>query len=309
MDITSEENNREEFRKILLDLAKSQETLRDAGERARFYVRLENLYYPDKNGIQFRHYYSDIFSLLTQIQSDENLGNIDILGQNLFMIKKGYQSINKDDDGNPIDISNTIKKLYDHVSLDIARITYLSSKEKIMSPEYILNDFEAKVKVISKEEQSLNNKFNEINEKMKGISEKANKLQTDLFTIISIFTAIVITFSFGTNYAGIIFNNIASTNIFRLIFIIVLLGLVMFNIIFALLYFVGKLTGNSLLIQCKNGDCQNCSKKTAGKQSFLCKVENKAPYVLSFNLFLILLIIVDIVIWLLKKYGIILHFK
>lgn len=61
MDITSEENNREEFRKILLDLSKSQETLRDASERARFYVRLENLYQPDKNGIQFRHYYSDIF--------------------------------------------------------------------------------------------------------------------------------------------------------------------------------------------------------------------------------------------------------
>ena len=93
------------------------------------------------------------------------------------MIKKGYQSINKDDNGNPIDISNTIKKLYDHVSLDIARITYLSSKEKITSPEYVLDDLDAKVKAIGKEEQSLNNKFNEIKEKMKSFSDKTNKLQ------------------------------------------------------------------------------------------------------------------------------------
>lgn len=78
-----EEQQRKEFRDILFELAKSQEKFQDASYRVDMYKRLELLYdapTPDKT---FRHFYSDIFSVLTQIQNNPELGDINILGQNL----------------------------------------------------------------------------------------------------------------------------------------------------------------------------------------------------------------------------------
>ena len=72
----------------------------------------------------FVHFYSDIFSVLTQVKQNPELGDINILGQNLDVIRNGYQSKNKAEDGHTIDVSDAINKLYDHVNLDIARMLY-----------------------------------------------------------------------------------------------------------------------------------------------------------------------------------------
>lgn len=64
-----------------------------------YYKRLENLYGATEQNESFRHFYSDIFSVLTQIQQDQSLGDINILGQNLDLIRSGYKPQNKDDNG------------------------------------------------------------------------------------------------------------------------------------------------------------------------------------------------------------------
>ena len=126
MSVNNEERQREEFRKILLDLAKSQESLENNYERSNMYRRLEALYRPDPEK-EFRHYYSDIFSTLIEINNNAELGDLNILGQNLQLIMAGYQAVNYQN-GQLIDASASIKKLYDHVNLDISRITYWDSK-------------------------------------------------------------------------------------------------------------------------------------------------------------------------------------
>lgn len=98
MDIIREEQQRDEFRGILLELSQSQLSLKEKGDRSKIYQRLEKLYYSSDSKEGFRHFYSDIFAVLTQIQSETKQGSIDI--------------------------RDSIRKLYDHVSLDIARIQY-----------------------------------------------------------------------------------------------------------------------------------------------------------------------------------------
>lgn len=124
MNITNEEKQRKEFCDILRSLAYSEDLLKEKSERSKMYQRLENLYYSPQKETQFRHYYSDIFVVLSQIQQDKALGTIDVLGENLRQIRKGYQAVNKDENENTIDISDSIKKLYDHVNLEIARLNY-----------------------------------------------------------------------------------------------------------------------------------------------------------------------------------------
>lgn len=135
MDLSKESLQRKEFCNILLDLAKKQDLLENSNERCEMYKRLEKLYYTKEPEKRFRHFYSDIFSVLTQIQQDTNLGDINILGQNLDIIRAEYRAQNKDDGDNKIDISDSIRKLYDHVNLDIARIAYSEGADRRISGE------------------------------------------------------------------------------------------------------------------------------------------------------------------------------
>ena len=83
MDTSKEEVQRNKFRDILFELASNQELLKDKSVRAKMYSRLEALYWPEKSEKPFRHFYSDIFSVLTAIRKNTDLGDINVLGQNL----------------------------------------------------------------------------------------------------------------------------------------------------------------------------------------------------------------------------------
>ena len=137
MDTTREDIQRQEFRNILLELAKSQIELGDKTYRAKIYKRLEALYHVPDQKDGFRHYYSDIFTVLTQIQQGNFPGSIEILGQNLSVVRKGYQALNRDEEGTLIDISDSIRKLYDHVSLDIARINFSNAEDRHLRLEQL----------------------------------------------------------------------------------------------------------------------------------------------------------------------------
>lgn len=140
---------RQGFRQILLELSADQAILKDPKKRSDFYLRLEKLYYAPDNEKRFRHFYSDIFSVLTQINDGDDQGSIDVLGQNMDILLCGYQA--KNSDGvKLIDISDQIRKLYDHISLDIARIKYsekgdveVSGQESIEKIRSQINDDES----------------------------------------------------------------------------------------------------------------------------------------------------------------------
>lgn len=120
-----EQERRDELIQLLFDLAKSQDVLREKKDRIDYYLRLEKIYYIPGSDQYFRHYYSDIFSTLTQVDSDDTEGSIDILAQNLQSIKDGYKAVNHDSENDSIiDIGKSIIKLLDHTNLEIARINY-----------------------------------------------------------------------------------------------------------------------------------------------------------------------------------------
>ncbi len=76
MDLINEEKYRNEFRNILFDLSESQEILRDKSDRSRIYKPLEMLYQPSSDGESFRHFYSDIFSVLTTVKQGDKPGSV-----------------------------------------------------------------------------------------------------------------------------------------------------------------------------------------------------------------------------------------
>lgn len=252
MDTSKEEVQRNKFRDILFELASNQELLKDKSVRAKMYSRLEALYWPEESEKPFRHFYSDIFSVLTAIRKNTDLGDINVLGQNLSMIREKYTpGINLDSTGKKIDISDSIRKLYDHVSLDIARITYSEEGDRKTSGEAAILDVQSRINVIElKIEEAMN--------VQNTLSEELGKQQREYIAILGIFASIVLTFIGGIVFSTSVLQNIGAVSVYRLAVIVLLVGMVLSNMLYGLFYYVNHLIYNNKKISATLIILANC---------------------------------------------------
>lgn len=241
MDLQKENAQRQEFRNILYELAKSQELLENSITRSGIYKRLEELYYDENPDKRFRHFYSDIFSVLTQIRENPKLGNIDILGQNLTMIRNGYKPKNMVLNGKDIDISDSIKKLYDHVSLDIARIRYLEGEDKDISGETSLKKLQTQINSLQDQTKDMQTYYDETKKKIDKVKNKVSKSQREYIAILGIFAAVVLAFFSGSVFSTSLLENVLQANLFRIVLTALVIGTISVNLLFALMYYVDKL--------------------------------------------------------------------
>ena len=252
MDTSKEEVQRNKFRDILFELASNQELLKDKSVRAKMYSRLEALYWPEKSEKPFRHFYSDIFSVLTAIRKNTDLGDINVLGQNLSMIREKYTpGINLDSTGKKIDISDSIRKLYDHVSLDIARITYSEEGDRKTSGEAAILDVQSRINVIEPQIEEAMNVQNTL-------SEELGKQQREYIAILGIFASIVLTFIGGIVFSTSVLQNIGAVSVYRLAAIVLLIGMVLSNMLYGLFYYVNHLIYNNKKISATLIILANC---------------------------------------------------
>lgn len=234
MDLSKEQVQRKEFCDILFELAKNQELLQDKSTRHTMYKRLEALYYSPNKDERYRHFYSDIFTVLTQIQHDSSQGDINILGQNLSVIRAGYNPQNRDSEGTIIDIGDSIQKLYDHVSLDIARILYSDAGDRKTSGEEAIIDVQSQIKQIQTE-------IDKAKIAQKNVENELGKQQKEYIAILGIFAAVVLAFTGGIAFSTSVLNNINAVSVYRIIIVSLIIGLVLVNVLFGLFYYVDRL--------------------------------------------------------------------
>lgn len=234
MDLSKEQVQRKEFCDILFELAKNQELLQDKSTRHTMYKRLEALYYSPNKDERYRHFYSDIFTVLTQIQHDSSQGDINILGQNLSVIRAGYNPQNRDSEGTIIDIGDSIQKLYDHVSLDIARILYSDAGDRKTSGEEAIIDVQSQIKQIQTE-------IDKAKVVQKNVENELGKQQKEYIAILGIFAAVVLAFTGGIAFSTSVLNNINAVSVYRIITVSLVIGLVLINVLFGLFYYVDRL--------------------------------------------------------------------
>ncbi len=237
MDIKKETEYREKFIQLLYDLAKSENVLESSDSRKKFFLRLEDLYHSKDNDEEFRHYYSDIFSVLTTVQQESDLGDINILGQNIDILRKRYRSVNNDENGKTIDVSNQIKKLYDHVSLDIARITYSDAADYKITQNENINSIKSKV-------NALQDKVNNTNKLYRKTRNKINASQREYIAILGIFASVILTFMGGIVFSSSVLQNIHNASIYRIVLISLIIGLVLINVFYFLFYFIERIVKN-----------------------------------------------------------------
>ena len=239
----------------MIDLSHSQDTLKYLENKNTFFKRLESVYY-NCNEENFRHYYSDIFSTLTLIDGDPSIGSLEILAQNIQVIKDAYIPKNYDVNKKLIDIKKEILKLYDHTNLEIARINYTKNmtnktKSELTNNKLYLdkveNDLINTKNDLSKLVQDSNEKFENTT---KDINDKQVDIQKNYITILGIFAAIVLAFTGSSVFSSSVLQNIDKPSVYRITLITLILGFILFNIICLLINFIREINGKSNRKKC-----------------------------------------------------------
>lgn len=195
----------------------------------------ELIKYYDNQG---RHMYSEVSAFLYNI-SDENLEYVYI---NLEKIREYFLSYDKE---NTTEYTIKILKLEDHIRLEILRATNLQKIQRInvRKLEREIFRFSRQIKGSEEKLEGITLRYEEQKKNIEG-------LNSEIISIIGIFSAIVITFFGGINFIESVLNSIGKVSKYRLVFAIFMTGFVMFNTIFMLLNFIAKLTGKNIRSYC-----------------------------------------------------------
>lgn len=222
--MSSEAEKRQDFMSILIELSADQNVLSDSKATDKYFKRLEKIY--DES---FRHYYSDIFSSLGLIVDDNGLDSLDILAQNIRTLKDVYaKKRNKDER-----LQSSINKLYDHVNLDVSRLTYTHRIYGKLRSEAARNRSATEERLTE-----LDKKSKDIEKQMESNRDIQRSMQSQYISILGIFAAIVLAFTGGMTFSGSVLSNLDQSTIYRIVLITLILGIVLFNVIWLLMDFI-----------------------------------------------------------------------
>lgn len=250
---------------------------------------------------EYRHKYSQILNFLMKVEAE----SLDYLASNMDILK---EDISK----GTYEFKKSFLKLYDHVMLEIVRIRLYnnySERENLIEDKLntAKNEFEYHSNVWNNLQAEVYTNIGKVNEQFKNSNAQ-------FISILGVFSAVVMVFFGGQNIIGNILSTINKCSIMKVVFLASLVGLMMFNIIFLLLYFISKIVDKSIATrdlerlwdECFYWDeTENIKAKEKYKKvlnSPIRRLKIRYPIVFWYNFFMILTMISSIVIWIIKMY-------
>ena len=130
-------------------------------------------------------------------------------------------------------IAKSVQKLMDHVELECLRINRM---------DQVRRDAD---RAESKQSEAIKlNKTTEETEKR--LDERVNGFHEQSITILGIFSAVVIGFMSGLSMFTAGFNQLSEVNVYIITFYSVIVGTILFDILFMLIFFIAKISGHSV---------------------------------------------------------------
>lgn len=213
--------------KALSDVA--PEAALDEAEVKEFIEFFSRLY---EGECPYRHLYSNVCAVMYE-HLNTNPDKLDDgvpyparnLASNMELI---YRSIEVTD--RPESVKRSVYKLYDHIELENTRMKYMAQQNK------------AQIEGVEK----LHKEVEDVGAKAEAMWENVANMQDDLqrnyVTILGIFAAIVIAFAAGSTFSSSVIQSMASVSIYRLAFVMMVLGLFLFDLVMALFFFICRVS-------------------------------------------------------------------
>lgn len=198
------ETEGEKFKNILENIAKPEQNIKDNIEK------LKDFYKDDK-----RHSYA----IISEYSFGKEVEELNVLAENISSIYR-YSLENEQE------ISPKIYKLFDHINLEIVR---KQSFEKFKQKTRELADS-------TKEE--VMEKIIEAKNLAESAKQETQSMTKNYITILGIFSSVILAFVAGLTFTNSVLANIDKTSIYRLCFVVCLIGLFITNILHYLFNFI-----------------------------------------------------------------------
>ena len=129
-------------------------------------------------------------------------------------------------------VKRSVEKLYDHVELERIRLSHSAKVEKKLAEaanknESLADEYERKIGTV---ESKMRDK----------LDKELKSAQRETVTVLGIFASIVIAFNAGIAFATSSIEPVSASGAFTIAFIVSIVGLVIFNALFAMFTFVGR---------------------------------------------------------------------
>ena len=198
----------------------------------------------------FRHSYAKISTKIqTILEEDINKG--ECLSQNLQMIKKSIEKLTYDEEISA-EICNKVRKLCDHVNLEIGRYNLIVNKieERInVLPDKQntgivtngnIDDLDKRITSIENKLGGIVNKAYEATKELEKVDGKLERNSMSSITTLTIFSAVILAFTGSITFTSGVFSGMSSVSPYRIVFVTSIIGAVVFNLIFMLLLLLVK---------------------------------------------------------------------
>ena len=261
----------------------------------------------------FRHQYSSFYSLLLPIAEDEahEGTNLEYLSNSLSVLYKKIEQSYTEGENKYNSIYMPFLKLRDHVNLEIARIQcMMMERDRLTDLERWIEDSKKDLSQAKESVKQANNNLEKSIHSSQEAIDKAENLQNEIITVLSIFSAVVLAFMGGMTFTGSTLESIAYSSIYKVSLVALICGLVMFNTICGLMYLVAKITGKNILSRCDTPHCScACDGGVMKPCPLLTRIRRRLPYVFWFNFIFFSLILLIFIAWLIDLHNLAYAFR
>ena len=217
----------------------------------------------------FRHSYYTISSSLEKYDPDQR----DSLPVYLDRV---VDYARMKEDPNSCRILKSVQKLLDHVELECLRINRMDQVKRDAD----------RAERMQSEAIKLNQATEEASRKL---DERVSGFHEQSITILGIFSAVVIGFMSGVSMFTSGFNNLNQVNVYIITFYSVFVGILVFDLLFMLVFFIAKISGHSI------------AREVPKSKNWLFSTFYRYPGVYCFHIFAI--IALALLIFLQAKFG------
>ncbi|APQ73651.1 hypothetical protein RSJ22_11970 [Clostridium botulinum] len=257
----------------------------------------------------YRHKYSQILKLLMEIE-DESL---DYLVLNMNILKEHIST-------SEYVFKKSFLKLYDHIMLEVTRIRlYHDYEKREKSIESKVNTAKSELEYYRDLYNNLNTDINNLYTTVNNVNEQLQNSNAQFISILGIFSGIVIAFFGSIKVTENIFSNLGKDiSKYRIIFMAALVGFILFNTIFILLYFIAKISNKNIATNSLDKYYNRCyewdgeegqwkeNRKAIKKYRRILKYPIKRlkiryPIVFWTNSFIVLVMIMSVVVWIMQN--------
>lgn len=250
-DVSSASEKRDALKSVLLSMAETDPSSAMSDSDAKSLISFFKTLYGEDSSTSFRHMYSEVCEVMYGFLSDtENELDEGIPAKAVQLANSvGIVAIEMENRCSGSHACDGTRKLLDHINLEITRMRYMTEQNKavmqaIRDNKESAERYEEKIRAIEDENRHLREDNEEQVRKLGDeVESRLKTLQKEYIAILGIFASIIIAFTSGMAFSSSVLQNIEKASIYRLSFVVLIVGMFIFLMVSALFVFLNRISG------------------------------------------------------------------